>query len=197
MGAAVGGDPAYGSGTLITVLGGDGAWPAVAHVGWMAFYAAAYVAIVLLLRARLRPFTPSLWLDGLIGLLTLGAFSAALVLSRDLHAFKTGEVIAGMVYPCADLVLLALVLWAGSQTGWRGGRMWLWLSGAFAVSAAGDIAQHVQLLTGGYDDGSLITASFPLAMLAVAVAGRAACRGDSRAPHRRARRARPARRVRR
>ena len=89
----------------------------------MAFYAAAYVAIVLLLRARLRPFTPSLWLDGLIGLLTLGAFSAALVLPRDLQAFGTGEVIAGMVYPCADLVLLALVLWAGSRrAGAAGGR---------------------------------------------------------------------------
>ena len=49
----------------------------------MAFYAAAYVAIVLLLRARLRPFTPSLWLDGLIGLLTLGAISVALVLPQE------------------------------------------------------------------------------------------------------------------
>ena len=51
----------------------------------MAFYAAAYVAIVLLLRARLRPFTPSLWLDGLIGLLTLGAISATLVLPMELQ----------------------------------------------------------------------------------------------------------------
>ena len=98
----------------------------------MAFYAAAYVAIVLLLRARLRPFTPSLWLDGLIGLLTLGAFSVALVLPQD----RVGEASPPrLVYPCADLVLLALVLWAGSITGWRGGRTWLWLSGAFAVAA--------------------------------------------------------------
>ena len=68
-------------------------------------------------------------------------------------------------------MLLALVLWAGSMTGWRGGRTWLWLSGAFAVAAAGDIALHVQLLAGGYDERSLVTAAFPLAMLAVAVAG--------------------------
>ena len=96
---------AYGSGTLFTVLSGGGAWPVAAHAGWMSFYAAAYVAIVLLLRARLRPFTPSLWLDGLIGLLTLGAISAAVVLPTDL----TGDVVAGLVYPCADLVLLALL----------------------------------------------------------------------------------------
>ena len=162
---------AYGSGTLITVLSGGGAWPVAAHVGWMTFYAAAYVAIVLLLRARLRPFTPSLWLDGLIGLLTLGAISAALVLPKELARVATGDVVAGLIYPCADLVLLGLVLWAGSMTGWRGGRTWLWLSGAFAVAAAGDIALHAQLLSGGYDEGSLVTAAFPLAMLAVAVAG--------------------------
>ena len=68
-------------------------------------------------------------------------------------------------------MLLALVLWAGAMTGWRGGRTWLWLSGAFAVAAAGDIALHVQLLAGGYDEASLINAAFPLAMMAVAVAG--------------------------
>ena len=84
----------------------------------MAFYAAAYVAIVLLLRARLRPFTPSLWLDGLIGLLTLGAFSAALVLPQGpARRSRRATLIAGIVYPCADLVLLALVLWAGSHDG--------------------------------------------------------------------------------
>ena len=161
---------AYGTGTLIAVIT-RGAWPVAAHVGWMTFYAAAYAAIVLLLRARLRQFTPSLWLDGLIGLLALGATSAALALPQELPSVATGTLIAGLVYPCADLVLLALVLWAGSITGWRGGRTWLWLSGAFAVAAAGDIALHMQLLAGRFDEDSLITAAFPLAMMAVAVAG--------------------------
>ncbi len=161
---------AYGTGTLIAVVT-RGAWPVAAHVGWMMFYAAAYAAIVLLLRARLRQFTPSLWLDGLIGLLALGATSAALALPQELPSVATGTLIAGLVYPCADLMLLALVLWAGAMTGWRGGRTWLWLSGAFAVAAAGDIALHVQLLAGGYDEASLINAAFPLAMMAVAVAG--------------------------
>ena len=83
---------AYGAGRLITVLSaGAGAWPLAAHVGWMAFYAAAYLAIVLLLRARLSQFTPSLWLDGLIGLLTLGATGTALVLPQA----ATGNVMAG------------------------------------------------------------------------------------------------------
>ena len=136
---------------------------------------------MLLLRARLRQFTPSLWLDGLIGLLTLGATSAALVLPRELPRVATGTLVAGLVYPCADLVLLALVLWAGAITGWRGGRTWLWLSGAFAVAAAGDIALHMQLLAGGYDEPALSTAAFPLAMMAVAVAGRAARGAERRA----------------
>jgi diguanylate cyclase (GGDEF)-like protein/PAS domain S-box-containing protein len=164
---------AYGSGTLITVLSHAGvdAAPAAAHAGWMTFYVAAYLAIVLLLRTRLRPFTPSLWLDGLIGGLTLGAICAAVVFPGSLEEMETADVVTGLVYPCADLVLLALVLWASTMTGWRGGRMWLWLSGAFAVAGAGDIALDVQVLSGSYDETSLVTAAFPLAMIAVAIAG--------------------------
>jgi diguanylate cyclase (GGDEF)-like protein/PAS domain S-box-containing protein len=160
---------AYGSGTAITAL--SGSWPIAAHAGWMSFYAAAYVAVVLLLRARLPRFTTSLWLDGLIGLLTLGATSAVLVLPRELPDYGTANLVAGFVYPCADLVLLALVLWGAVVTYGSGRRMWLWLSGAFALVTAGDIALHLQLLDGSYDERNLVTAAFPLAMLAVAAAG--------------------------
>ena len=132
--------------------------PVLAHAGWMTFYAAACLAIVLMLRTRLRPFTPSLWLDGLIAELTLGALGAALVLD--------GLETADVLYSCADLALLATVLWACSMTCWRGGRTWWWLSGAFAVAAIGDLA----MVSAGHDEQSLLSAAFPLAMVALAVA---------------------------
>ena len=164
---------AYGSGTLITLLSSAGvvAPPAAAHVGWMGFYVAAYLAIVQLLRTRLRAFTPSLWLDGLIGGLMLGAIAAAFVIPGAFDGLATIDVVAGLAYPCADLVLLAIVLRASWMTGWRGGSMWRWLSGAFALAAVGDIALDVQVISGGFDERSLVTAAFPLAMVAVAIAG--------------------------
>ena len=60
---------AYAAGSAITRLSGGGPSiaPIAAHAGWMGFYVTAYLAILLLLRARLRPFAVSFCLDGLIG----------------------------------------------------------------------------------------------------------------------------------
>jgi diguanylate cyclase (GGDEF)-like protein/PAS domain S-box-containing protein len=167
-----GGILSYGAGSAITRLSGGGpsVAPLAAHAGWMGFYVAAYLAILLLLRARLRPFAASFCLDGLIGGLTLGALCAALVFPDRLAGMSTGDIVAGLVYPCADLALLALVLWASSMTGRRGGRMWLWLSGAFALASIGDIALNLEVVAGELDTASLLTVCFPLAMVAVALA---------------------------
>ena len=163
---------AYASGSAITRLSGGGASiaPIAAHAGWMGFYVAAYLAILVLLRARaapvrrlVRPRRPDRRPDG----------RCAARRARDpdrLDGISTGDIVAGFVYPCADIVLLALVLWASSMTGWRGGRMWLWLSGAFALAGIGDIALNLSVLAGDYDTNSLLTVCFPLAMVALAIA---------------------------
>ena len=110
---------------------------------------------MLLFGPRLRSVTPALWLDGLIGGLTLGAICAAVVFPGRLEQ---------LAYPCADLLLLSLALWASSMNGWRGGGMWLWLAGALALAGAGDIAARTELL-------SAADAAFPLALLGIAIAG--------------------------
>src|SRR5436309_9065324 len=58
---------------------GDAAFPSPADAGYLAFYPASYVALVLFTRARLASFARSLWLDGLIGALAVGAVGAALL----------------------------------------------------------------------------------------------------------------------
>ena len=40
---------------------------------YLGFYPPAYVGVVLLARPHLRQFRPSLWLDGVIGALTVAA----------------------------------------------------------------------------------------------------------------------------
>ena len=49
----------------------------------LAFYPASYVALVLMVRARVRRFQASMWLDGLIGALTIGAAATAVFLAAD------------------------------------------------------------------------------------------------------------------
>ena len=60
----------------------DVAEPAIpngADLLWFAFFPCCYVAMVLLVRARVREFRPSLWLDGIVGSLAIAAVGTALV----------------------------------------------------------------------------------------------------------------------
>src|SRR4051812_16746839 len=165
-----GGVLAYGGGSLLAIVSGADALhpPAASHVLWLSFYAAAYAALVVLLRARIRPFVPSFCLDGLIGGLAVGAVCASIV-PPDLSGHSTGEALAGFAYPSADLVLLTLVLWASAMSGWRGG-MWLWLWGALALAAVGDVLLDLQVVGGTYSELSWVSACFPAAMMAIGVA---------------------------
>ena len=50
-----------------------GSFPGVSDYLWLTFYPAAFLTLGLLVRARVREFYPSLWLDGLLGALAVGA----------------------------------------------------------------------------------------------------------------------------
>ena len=142
--------------------------PAISYVCWIAFYLSLYVALLAMLRARLRPFTLSFCLDGVLGGLTVAALCAALV-PHDLDGVSAAKAIAGLTFPCSELVLLSLLLWAGAMTGWRG-ETWRWLAFAMAVGATGDIVQEVSIVRGTFDDLAPVTACFPVALLAIGVA---------------------------
>src|SRR3954463_2919601 len=136
--------------------------------GCLPFYAAAYPAVLLLLRARLRPFVPAFCLDGLLGGLTLAAGCAVLV-PPHLAGASTAKTVAGLAFPCADLVLVAIAMWACAMTGWRGGTF-RWLALGLAIAAAGDIVLDLQIVHGAYDPMALSNAAFPAAMVAIGVA---------------------------
>jgi len=163
---------AYALSTLAYVVVTPSFTPVSIHVGWLAFYVLAYAAVVLLLRARLRPFHLGFWLDGVIAVLVLASVACVFLLPAvsDATGAATTDVILGVAYPTADLVLLAMVTWALSLTGRRGGRMWLALAAAFAVLAVGDIWLAVQVAHGTFQRGSLVSVAFPIAMLLIAFA---------------------------
>ncbi|MCW2994301.1 MAG: hypothetical protein JWQ18_1796, partial [Conexibacter sp.] len=160
----------FGLGSVATFASSnpDSDPPVLAWIGWIAFYPLVYVALLTMLRARLRPFTLSLVLDGALGGLTLTTLTAALV-RHDLGGQPVAKVIAGLALPCGDLVLLSMLLWACAMAGRRRGQ-WLWLAGAVGLTAVAHVVQDVAVLNGTFSPLDFTTACYPLTMVAIGVA---------------------------
>ena len=77
--------------------------PNLADVFYLATYPCAYVGLVLLMRARLRPVRASLWLDGAVSGLTLAALATALLFAPLLSATEGDPttVAVALAYPSA------------------------------------------------------------------------------------------------
>jgi two-component system cell cycle response regulator len=140
-------------------------FPSPADIGFLLFYPAAYVGLVLLLRGRTNRGSFA-WMDGLIGALAVAAIVAALVFPPVLDALEgsTLGVVVSLAYPCADLVLLGLVAAALTTAGWRGQGVWLVIASAFVLFGVSDV---VYLSVGGQSTEALNLASigWPAAFL--------------------------------
>jgi diguanylate cyclase (GGDEF)-like protein len=102
-----------------------GSFPAAIDLLWLAYYPAAYAALVLFVRARVKRFYVSLWVDGLVGALALSALVSALVFPALVAgtADQGGNLLADISYPVADVLLAGFVLRVGALTQWRPGRV--------------------------------------------------------------------------
>jgi diguanylate cyclase (GGDEF)-like protein len=143
-------------------------FPSPADIGFLLFYPAAYVGLVLLLRSRFARDSFA-WMDGLIGALAIAAVVAALVFPPVLEALggSTLGVAVSLAYPCADIVLVGIVAGALITSGWRGQRAWLAIAAAFTLFGISDV---VYLSVGGQSTEALNLASigWPLAFLFLA-----------------------------
>ncbi len=113
----------------------------VADLLSLAFYPASYIALAMLLRARLREFLTTLWLDGLAGALSVCALAAAFVLPPVLANHRGApftELVGFLCYPLADLLLVACVVFALAMTGWRPGAFLATVAVALAAVAITD-----------------------------------------------------------
>jgi two-component system cell cycle response regulator len=146
-------------------------FPSPADFGFLAFYPASYVALVLLLRARVAHLEPLAWVDGLIGALAVAGIAAALIFPPVLGALEGSSfgVAVSLAYPCFDLVLLGMLSGAFAAARWRTHGSWLLIAGALLLFGACDV---VYLSVGGQSTAALNIASvgWPLALLLLAAA---------------------------
>jgi two-component system, cell cycle response regulator len=145
-------------------------FPSPADVGFLAFYPATFIALVLLLRARVAHLEPLAWVDGLIGALAVAGVAAALIFPPVLEALGGSPlgVAVSLAYPCMDLVLLGLLSGAVAASKWRIGGTWLLIAMALLVFCACDV---VYLSAAGQSTFALNLASvgWPLAFILLAL----------------------------
>jgi two-component system cell cycle response regulator len=121
-----------------------GGFPATADFLWLIFYPASFVTLGLLVRARVREFYPSLWLDGAVGALAVAALACEFVLPPIIASTggSLSSVVGDLIYPLGDLLLLGFVIAILAVTGWRPGRV----LGAVALGLAlGTVADGASL----------------------------------------------------
>jgi diguanylate cyclase (GGDEF)-like protein len=134
----------------------DPPYPSYADIGFLAVYPFAYVAIVLLVRSRMGHLRASLWLDGVIGSLAIGALGVAVVFEAVLKSTggSRAAVATNLAYPLLDVTLVCLVVWALAVTGWRPGRRWSLIVAGLLVFSLSDCVYLYQTAVGSYVNGS-------------------------------------------
>jgi diguanylate cyclase (GGDEF)-like protein len=144
--------------------------PSISDVLWLGYYPIVYVAVAMLLRARIARFHASLWVDGALAALAVAALSAAVVFQSVLQS--TGgqpiEVATNLAYPLGDLVLLGMVTGGVALTGWKPGRTWGALAFSFVIFGVSDGIYLWGNATGSWQAGSVFEAGWPAATLLLA-----------------------------
>ncbi len=101
----------------------DSPFPSTSDFLWLVFYPAAFVTLGLLVRARVRHFYPSLWLDGIVGALLVAALASQFILPAIVSATggSLASIVGDLIYPLGDLLLVGFVIGVVAITGWRPG----------------------------------------------------------------------------
>jgi two-component system, cell cycle response regulator len=143
------------AGEILSSIGESFA-PSAQDALYICLYLCAYVAIVLLGRRRALHFRISMWLDGVIGGLAVGALGVA-VLSTPGFAAPHGrslEAALSISYPLTDVLLVGVVVVMLALGGWRGYRPFLVIALGFLVMAAADCIYLYQEAHGTYTVGT-------------------------------------------
>ena len=157
--------------SLVLYYASPAPFPSPSDVLFLAFYPAAYLALILLLRSRSSRVDGFAWVDGLIGALAVASVTAALIFPPVLEALEGSSlgVAVSLAYPCADLVLLGLVAGALTTSSWRVHGAWPLIASALILFGVADV---VYLSVAGQSTEALNLASvaWPLAFILLAAA---------------------------
>jgi diguanylate cyclase (GGDEF)-like protein len=152
--------------------GGNPPFPSAADVAYLAFYPLLYVGIALLLRRRVSTFSASLWLDGLVAAAAAAALGASVLVEVVVNSTQGSRlvVVTNMAYPIGDVLLLALVVFVFSVTGWRPGRAWALIAAGLVLNVVGDAVYLYQVAVGTYVEGTYLDLAWPLSVVLIALA---------------------------
>jgi len=147
-------------------------YPSVSDFLYLASYAAIYVGVALLLRARVRPIRSSQWVDGMIGCLAISGVAAAALFPAftGLTDGNPAEVAVNLAYPVCDLLLLSFVALALGLNRWRMDRSWVLLGLGQLMNVVADVVYAYQDAAGTYVVGSWIDTMWPLGVAFTAAA---------------------------
>jgi len=143
----------------------DPPMPSPADLLYLAFYPCCYLGLGLLARGRLRGLQTSVWLDGLVTGLGAACVAAA-ALAGPIMAVTGGTpatVITNLLYPVADLTLIATTLLVVGATGWRPGRLWTLVAVSLLLTAVADSFYLHRVADGSYVEGTWLDALWPVA----------------------------------
>jgi diguanylate cyclase (GGDEF)-like protein len=147
-------------------------FPSPADAGWLAFYPCAYLCIGLRLHSSARDLPRSAWLDGLVGILSVGAVGVSIVVAPVLAGAEGSRaaVLTNAAYPLADLLLLGLTVAVLVLHGRRGGRAWALLAAGFGLFAFADSLYLARLAADTYTAGTVLDSLWVIALVIMALA---------------------------
>src|SRR5262249_15476030 len=145
--------------------------PTVDDALYLSFYPPCLLGLGLLVRSRVGRFSASVWLDALVGSLSIAALGSALVLPAFLSTMDGGAitVLANLAYPLGDCVLLSVVVGGIALAGWRPGRGLGAIAAALCIFVLTDSVYLYLVMVGTYRPGTLLDAGWPAAFVVLAI----------------------------
>ncbi|HEX5192127.1 MAG TPA: diguanylate cyclase [Solirubrobacteraceae bacterium] len=159
-------------------------FPSAADALYLFMYPCMYVALMVLMRSRLRGAAVAQWLDGAVLTLAVGAIAATLVTATSVatgHRFIAQSVY--VAYPVLDCILLMLVIVTFALVGWKPRADLLVLGAGIALMAGADIIYVEQLAGGMYLDGTLLNVLYLASFSSFAVAAWVRADTDTKSVH--------------
>ena len=136
-------------------------YPSPADVFYLGWYPLSYAAVLLLLRAKVRRFWPSMWLDG--GVTALGAAAVLGYLVQPVLAVtgaSVPETVVNLAYPLADVMLLVILIGGAAALGTGVDRALVTVTAGLALTGAADVGFLLQDASSTYHEGGIIDVTY-------------------------------------
>ena len=150
----------------------DPPFPSFADALYLSFYPAVYAGLVLLIRARVRHFHASQWLDGLAASLIIAAVASAFLLPTliDGASGSAAAIATNLAYPLGDLIVLGLVVALAALTNWRPGPAVGLLAAGCLIFSTADVLFLLRAANGDVVDLGASELLWPCAVVMVGLA---------------------------